>query len=96
MALSKPVHKIKPFAGKEHPSIRRLASPSWQDSVEDDLGANAPRSLDPNAPVDGFSCVQGIPPLFDRRCVSCHHESQSEKRKLRLTGAVARDPVAAP
>ena len=42
-------------AGKEHPLIRRLASQSWRDSVENYLGVNTPRSLDPNAPVDGFS-----------------------------------------
>lgn len=43
VALSKPIQKLKPFAGKEHPLIRRLASQSWLDSVENYLGGNAPR-----------------------------------------------------
>ena len=90
LALSKPVQKLQPLAGKEHPLIRRLASQSWRDSVENYLGVNAPRSLDPNAPVDGFSYVQEIQPIFDRHCVSCHNESQLEKSKLSLTGEVAR------
>ena len=90
VALSKPIHKLRSSAGKEHPLIRRLASQSWRDSVENYLGVNAPRSLDPNAPVDGFSYVQEIQPIFDRHCVSCHNESQIEKSKLSLTGEVAR------
>ena len=76
MALSKPIQKLKPFAGKEHPLVRRLASQSWLDSVENYLGVNAPRSLDADAPVDGFSFVQEIQPIFDRHCVSCHNASK--------------------
>jgi hypothetical protein len=90
LALSKPVQKLQPLAGKEHPLIRRLASQSWRDSVENYLGVNAPRPLDPNAPVDGFSYVQEIQPIFDRHCVSCHNESQIGKSKISLTGEVAR------
>jgi hypothetical protein len=55
VALSKPVQKLRPFAGTEHPLIRRLASQSWLDSMENDLGVNAPRTLDPNAPVVSVS-----------------------------------------
>ena len=90
VALSKPIQKLQPFAGKEHPLIRRLASQSWLDSVENYLGVNAPRSLDANAPVDGFSYVQEIQPIFDRHCVSCHNASQIAKSKISLTGEVAR------
>jgi hypothetical protein len=90
IALSKRVQKLKPFAGKEHSLIRRLASESWLDSVENYLGVNAPRSLEADAPVDGFSYVQEIQPIFDRHCVSCHNASQIEKSKISLTGEVAR------
>lgn len=90
MALAKPIQKLKPFAGKEHPLVRRLASESWLDSVENYLGVNAPRSLDANAPVDGFSYVQEIQPIFDRHCVSCHNASQMETSKISLTGEVAK------
>ncbi len=89
-ALSKPVQKLQPFAGKEHPLIRRLASQSWLDSVENYLGVNAPRSLDPDAPVDGFSYVQEIQPIFDRHCVSCHNASAIAKSKISLTGETAK------
>ncbi|MDZ7619892.1 MAG: hypothetical protein U1E05_23070, partial [Patescibacteria group bacterium] len=90
MALAKPMQKLQPFAGKEHPLVRRLASESWLDGVENYLGVNAPRSLDADAPVDGFSFVQEIQPIFDRHCVSCHNESQVEKNAISLTGEPAR------
>ena len=90
VALSKAFQKLKPFAGKEHPLVRRLASQSWLDSVENYLGVNAPRSLDADAPVDGFSFVQEIQPIFDRHCVSCHNASNIGKSKISLTGEVAR------
>lgn len=88
--LAKPVQKLKPFAGKEHPLIKRLASESWLDSVENFLGVNAPRSLDPNAPVDGFSFVQNIQPIFDKHCVSCHNAEKVTESKISLTGEVAK------
>lgn len=90
LALAKGVQKLKPFAGKEHPLVGRLASQSWLDSVENYLGVNAPRSLDAAAPVDGFSFVQEIQPIFDRHCVSCHNGSQLGKSKISLTGEAAR------
>jgi len=90
VALSKPVQKLQPFAGKEHPLLRRLASQSWMDSVENYLGVNAPRSPDAGAPVDGFSFVQEIQPIFDRHCVNCHNASEIGKSKISLTGEVAR------
>lgn len=90
MALSKPIQKLKPFAGKEHPLVKRLASQSWRDSVENYLGVNAPRSLDPDAPVDGFSFAQEIQPIFDRHCVSCHNAGKIAESKISLTGEAAR------
>jgi hypothetical protein len=90
LALSKPVQKLKSFAGKEHRLVRRLASQSWLESVENYLGVNTPRPLDANAPVDGFSFVQEIQPLFDKHCVSCHNASKIGESKISLTGEVAR------
>ncbi len=90
LALSKPIQKLKPFAGKEHPLIKRLASQSWLDSVENYLGVNAPRSLDPDASADGFSFVQDIQPIFDRHCVSCHNASSIGKSRISLTGELAK------
>ncbi|HPA17839.1 MAG TPA: hypothetical protein PLU30_08820 [Verrucomicrobiae bacterium] len=89
-ALSKEPQKLKSFAGREHPLVRRLASQSWLDSVENYLGVNAPRPLDADAPVDGFSYVQEIQPIFDRHCVSCHNASRIGESKISLTGEVAR------
>jgi hypothetical protein len=90
VALSKPIQKLRPIAGKEHPLVERLASQSWLDSVENYLGVNTPRSLDPSAPVDGFSYVQEIQPIFDRHCVRCHNAAQIAKTKISLTGELAR------
>ena len=90
VALSKPTQKLKPFAGKEHPLVKRLASQSWLDSVENYLGVNALRSIDADAPVDGFSYVQEIQPIFDRHCVSCHNASKIGESKISLTGELAR------
>jgi hypothetical protein len=90
LALSKPPQKLKPFAGRVHPLVERLASQSWLDSVENYLGVNAPRSLDADAPVDGFSFVEEIQPIFDRHCVHCHNGSEIAKSKISLTGEVAR------
>ena len=90
IALAKPVQKLQPFAGKEHPLVKRLASQSWRDSAENYLGVNAPRPIDPNAPVDGFSFVQEIQPIFDRHCVSCHNAEKINESKISLTGEAAR------
>nr|HPM84412.1 hypothetical protein [Candidatus Anammoximicrobium sp.] len=90
LALSKRPQRLQPFAGQEHPLVQRLASQSWLDSVENYLGVNAPRSLDADAPVDGFSYVQEIQPIFDRHCVSCHNASKIGESKISLTGEVAK------
>jgi hypothetical protein len=90
LAFSKPPQKLKPFAGKEHPLVRQLASESWFDSVENYLGVNAPRSLDADATVDGFSYVQEIQPIFDRHCVRCHNASRIGESKISLTGEPAK------
>ncbi len=89
VALSKPIQKLQPFAGKEHPLMGRLESQSWLDSVENYLGVNAPRPLEAETPVDGFSFVQEIQPIFDRHCVSCHNAEKIGTSKLSLTGEVA-------
>ncbi|HNX34522.1 MAG TPA: hypothetical protein PKM57_07835 [Kiritimatiellia bacterium] len=90
IALSKPIQKLKPFAGKDHPLVKRLASQSWRDGVENYLGVNAPRALDAAAPVDGFSFVQEIQPIFDRHCVSCHNAEKIGESKISLTGEAAK------
>ena len=90
VALSKPIQKLKPFAGKEHPLVRRLALQAWLDSVDNYLGVNAPRPLDADAPVDGFSFVQDIQPIFDRHCVRCHNAAKIKECKISLTGEVAK------
>lgn len=89
-ALSRPIQKLKPFAGREHPLMRRLATQSALDGVENYLGVNAPRSLDPNAPVDGFSYAQEIQPILDRHCVRCHNAEKIAEAKISLTGEPAK------
>jgi hypothetical protein len=90
VALSKPPQALKPFAGQEHPLVKRLRTQSWRDSVENFLGVNAPRPLEADAPVDGFSYVQNIQPIFDKHCVKCHNGGNLQKCKVSLTGEVAK------
>jgi mono/diheme cytochrome c family protein len=90
LALTKPPQKLKSFGGREHPLIKRLQTQSWRDSVENYLGVNAPRSLDANAPVDGFSYVQKIQPIFDKHCIRCHNADNIATCKISLTGEPAK------
>ncbi|MHB8901854.1 MAG: HzsA-related protein, partial [Thermoguttaceae bacterium] len=90
LALSKPTQKLKPFADKGHPLLGRLHSQSWLDSVDNYLGVNAPRSLDADAVVHGFSYVQDIQPIFNRHCVRCHCAGKIAESRISLTGEVAR------
>ncbi len=89
-ALAKPPQTLKPFANgtKEHPLVARLRTEKWTDSVANYLGVNAPRSTDPDAPVEGFSYRREIQPILDRRCVKCHDAGH---KSLNLTGAVFPD-----
>lgn len=84
IALSKPPQALKPFANgtKEHPLVARFRTEKWTDSVANFLGVNAPRSTDPDAPVDGFSFRREIQPILDRNCVKCH---DSRHKTLNLT-----------
>jgi len=90
LALTKPPQKLKSFGGREHPLIKRLQTQSWRDSMENYLGVNAPRSLDANAPVDGFSYVQKIQPIFDKHCIRCHNADNIATCKISLTGEPAK------
>ncbi|MDO4583096.1 MAG: hypothetical protein Q4D62_03230 [Planctomycetia bacterium] len=90
LAMRKPPQIPRQVTGKLHPLVERLQKESWKDRVENYLGVNVARSLDADAPVEGFSYVQEIQPIFDKHCVSCHCEEKLSETKLCLTGEVAR------
>lgn len=90
LAMRRAPQELRPFAGgtREHPLVKRLRTGKWYDSLENYLGVNAPRSLDPEAPVDGFSFRREIQPILDRNCTRCH---DAKHPKLDLTGSVFPD-----
>jgi hypothetical protein len=90
LALARSEQKLRPFADKKHPLMERLETQMWFDSADNYLGVNRPRPLDPDAPVEGFSYVQEIQPIFDRHCVSCHNAEKIKESKISLTGEPAR------
>ncbi|MDO5319917.1 MAG: hypothetical protein Q4G65_14920 [bacterium] len=64
--------RLKPVAGVAHPLLAAYEQAGILASVTNYLGVNAPRSMDPAAPIDGFSYLRRVQPIFDRHCVSCH------------------------
>ena len=93
-AEAKP-QRLKPFAGVEHPLLGRYEKEGRLASVENYLGVNAPRSFDPQAPIEGFSFERRVQPILDRHCVRCHSpEAQAgngvKPSKLDLTARKVR------
>ncbi|MDO4582754.1 MAG: hypothetical protein Q4D62_01505 [Planctomycetia bacterium] len=72
LAMKKPPQKLQPVDGRPHPLL--LRKPNAPLSVEDYLGIQRPRKMDPDAPVEGFSFLQKIQPILDKHCVHCHSE----------------------
>ena len=92
VALNSPVRKLQPAAGQPpHPLLARLEKEEPLANVDLFLGVNRPCSLDPRAPVDGFSYSQRVQPIWDRHCVACHQGDANapdpkKRSALRLTG----------
>lgn len=89
LAMRKPIQIPRRLDGSLHPLVTEYQNASWLDSTDLYLGIQRPRSLDPNAPVDGFSYRQEIQPILDRHCVKCH-DGKNEKTTLCLTGEIAK------
>ncbi|MBQ6106628.1 MAG: hypothetical protein IJK97_00340, partial [Thermoguttaceae bacterium] len=89
LAMRKPIQIPRRLDGSLHPLVVEYQNASWLDSTDLYLGIQRPRSLDPNAPVDGFSYRQEIQPILDRHCVRCH-DGKNEKTTLCLTGEIAK------
>lgn len=87
IAMDKPVQRLKPHAGLEHPLIQRLEKGDRSVSLDNFMSVNSIKPLDPNAPTDGFSYPTLVQPILDRHCVECHNGestsgSSSEKRNI--------------
>lgn len=81
-AFNRPVRKLQPLAGQPpHPLVARLERQSPLEDVETFLGVNRPCSLDPRAPVDGFSYTRMIQPVWDKHCVACHQGKVNDPDK---------------
>ncbi|HNX04430.1 MAG TPA: hypothetical protein PKI32_02960, partial [Opitutales bacterium] len=94
-ALNKAPRKLQPLAGQPpHPLMARLEKESPLQSLDLFLGVNKRCSLEPDAPVDGFSYHRMIQPIWDRHCVVCHQGNindpdKNKRSPLALTGDVA-------
>ena len=93
-ALNRSAQKLESLAGQPpHRLLLRLQRDGLLGSVDNYLGVNESRSLDAEAPVDGFSYAKMVQPIWDRHCISCHHgKSDNSEGKnqstLRLTGDI--------
>ncbi|MDR0336002.1 MAG: hypothetical protein LBI18_02830 [Planctomycetaceae bacterium] len=94
IALRKSPQRLRQFGNHPHPLMVRLENENCLDSIENYWGINAPPlTVDPNAPVAGFSYTQEIQPIWDRHCISCHHTGDipnadhSHQTTLSLTSA---------
>ena len=98
LALKRPPRRLQPMADQPpHPLLVRLGKESPLDNVDAYLGVNAPRSLDAQSPVDGFSYVQMVQPIWDKHCTGCHQGDErtsdsKTKPALRLTGEIVTLP----
>ena len=80
IAMSKPAQKLKPTGSMEpHPLLARLEKEGLTGSPENYWTVNQPRSLDPDAAVEGFSYRQNIQPIWDQHCIKCHGGGNSGK-----------------
>ncbi len=102
LAMKKPVQELQPFAGVEHPFVKKLKTENLYDSVENYLGINAVDSWDPQVPTAGFSFSQRVQPILNRHCVVCHSPNAEEKASetvkpsaFDLTDALVKDERAA-
>lgn len=91
MAMKKPIQKLRPLGEKQHPWMERLETENYLDSLELFLGIQQPCDLTPDAPVDGFSYMQEIQPIWEKHCVECHtgnvqHPDPKKASSLALTG----------
>ena len=97
-ALDRSAQKLRPLSGQpRHPLLVRLEKERALQNVRSFLGVNKPCSLDDKAPVDGFSYVQTVQPIWDKHCIACHQggADDADRKKpsaLRLTGEVAELP----
>ena len=89
-AMRKPIQTPRPIAGREHPLMERLKTQTALDSAANYLGVNAAISVEPNDPVEGFSYIQEIQPIWNRHCTRCHRGNVNDpdplkRSKLSLT-----------
>ena len=87
------VQRLAPAPGQPaHPLLARLDAGGRTSDVGTFLGVNAARSVDPDAPVEGFSFRRLVQPILDRHCVRCHDGGASCAGRPNLTAKVVADP----
>ena len=90
-AVNKAAQGLQPLAGQPpHPLVARVEKESPLETLDLFLGVNKSCSLDPDAPVDGFSYRRIIQPIWDRHC-GCLSSGQRERPRQNQTLAARAD-----
>ena len=94
IALSKPAQKLQPTGGMEpHPLLDRLEKNGLAGSPENYWTINQPRSLDPNASVEGFSYRKQIQPIWNQHCIQCHNGEKPKSENQKTSSFLLTDKV---
>jgi len=81
------VRRLESAAGlPPHPLLERLRTQGLLASPANYLGVNAARTVDPEAPTEGFSFPHLVQPILDRHCVKCHDGVGDRAKRPNLTG----------
>ena len=74
IASRRPPQELKPFVGdaQEHPYLVKLKTEGPLASLDNWMGVNRPKRMDPSDRGDGFSFNREIQPILERSCVACH------------------------
>ena len=74
IASRRPPQELKPYVegAAEHPYLAKLKSEGPLASLDNWMGVNRPKRMDPTDCGDGFSFAREIQPILDRSCVACH------------------------
>lgn len=88
-AMNRAAQRLQPLAGQPpHPLVTRLEKENPLEATDLFLGVNKSCSLDPDAPVGGFSYRRLVQPVWDRHCVVCHQGNVNDPDKAKRSPLV--------
>lgn len=82
LAMKRPPQLLKPMPGTPpHPLVTEARNAGASQTLDAFMGLQKTRTLEPDAPVDGFSYRRIIQPILDRHCVSCHGGDEANPKR---------------